>query len=446
MNAIREYLLRIRELEQEGIDNRNREIKLRERWKDRGRENQRDRDLYEQFKKNAALGKKQNNDRFRISYINDLPIDWNILICLGKKNIGKSWNIHRLIDECIAEDREIVMVRVSAKEFETALTPFFDEETSRVRVQKRYAGLYDLVLKPRNQEEFNKRSRLKKVGFCANISGLTAYQGSSYAKVKYIIWDECISDGSTQKLTYNQIKGFERFISSIVRDKKDVKIFIFGNLLSKVEKHSGDPLLNFYGIDPSCGCKYIPAQKNYEANILFINCKDMFKGIENQGVLGGVDDENTTNLITNTLSEDSIKVTNELVFYSSKVLHTLVFTYNLIDIAIHIRETREYKDLPKYLVVLIKPFVLCDVYGGENNIPRVFTNEEALSNTYSQCVCYVEKSDWVDLIEELLSYLQANRVIYANTSSEANLLKYAKHLKTTIVDKKQTFGKEFLTC
>lgn len=436
MVRLKKDLERIRLLEKQGIDNTEREKKLIQAWNERGKENKRDKEIYQQFIEIAEKFKDVNDNRFRLDYVYKLNLDWNILILLGKKNIGKTYNIHRLIDECIATDREVFMVRVKAREIESALRPFFDDPRSKVRIKGRGSGTYDLVVKPTNDKERNKKAR--KVGSCCSISTLTAYQGASYPKVKYIIWDECITDGVAQKITNSEIRAFERFISSIVRDKKDVKVFIFGNLLSKVEAHKGDPLLGFYGIDASCGCKYIEAKDKTHASILFLNTKSMFKGIEDQGVLGGIDDSNEANLLINELSGSSIKTVGEAAYYNSIPLYTLVFTYDTIAQSIHIRRV-EIPDFPTYLIVRIKLFNEKDIVGGTDNNARSFTNEESLFNTYSHCMIFIDKEQWDDCVTMFLQFLECGRVLYADDDSAFWTPIFAKHLKINI-NTKSKFG------
>ena len=107
----------------------------------------------------------------------------------------------------------------------------------------------------------------------------------------------------------------------MVRDKSDVKTIIFGNLLEKVSGMIGDPLLQHYGIDPTCGCKYIEGTDTSSASVLFINTKEMFKGIESQGAIGGIDTLASEALFTNTLTPRGIKTVSMNDFLELSLIH-----------------------------------------------------------------------------------------------------------------------------
>lgn len=419
MNDLKNRLKEIKVTEEKGVDNSESKRELTRLWKRRGREDANDKKIYKKFREHAEEGKERNNNRFRMEYINKLNLNWNILIVLGKKNIGKTYQIHRLIEECIAEDRWVVLLRSTAKECKTAWQPLLEEDISKVKLRQGSNNTYDIIIKPTCPEDCTKR--LKKVGFCCSISTLTSYQGSSYPKVKYIIWDECISDGGVAKIRDSDIVGFERFISSIVRDKKDVKTIVFGNLLEKISGMVGDPLLQHYGINPECGCKWIEGKKSHEASVLFINTKEMFTGIDKQGVIGGVDTLASNSLLDNTLTPRGIKTVSMRDFLDSRGKYSLLFTYDTKIVAIHVNET-VFTDIPKYLVISIESFNQRRVFTS-----AVYTNEAPLFNNYSHFVKYVDNVTWSDLIEELNDFCKAGRVIYANDISSLDMNKYMKH-------------------
>lgn len=160
-----------------------------------------------------------------------------------------------------------------------------------------------------------------------------------------MVWDECVSTGISTKQNVAHIKDLERWISSATRDKTDVKTICFGNLLL-LDGNIATPLLDHYGIDAQCGCKYIPAKDGTQANVLFLNSKDMFKGIEAQGVLSGVDLLETENLLMNTTVELSPKVVGEKLFLQSTPVFSLLFTYNLEPIVIFIYMLPRQKGVP----------------------------------------------------------------------------------------------------
>lgn len=427
--STRDKIKNIKKIEQEGLDNSDRQRRIIEAWKDRGKENARDRKIFSEFVENAEKGKEENDNRFRMKYINDLNIPWNILIFLGKKNIGKTHAIHKMMKECIEEGREIVLVRSTLKEAETALAPLFNNNPdSPVRIRCRN-GHYQIIKKPTSQEEEKKPVI---VGFCVSITTLTSYQGASYDKIKYIVWDECISDGTNVKINEDQIRAFERFISSIVRDKNDVKVIIFGNLLKKVEGMQGDPLLNYYGIDINCRCKYIPSISEHTADIIFLNSGAMFKGIESQKVLGGVNELIDPGLLTNTIKEQGIKSLSNIDFYKAEPRFALLFTYDSYPYIMEVRmvdmndaNILTNKREPNYLIVKIQTFKEEAIFEGV----KVLANESPLSNSFGHVAQYVTDTKWASLVYWIHGYLVAKRVMYADKYSEIEMVRFFKHLK-----------------
>lgn len=107
----------------------------------------------------AHAGAEENNNRFRLEYVNKLGIPWNILIFLGKKNIGKTYSIHRLIDECIEQDRWIVLIRMTAAEIQKALCPIFnDDYRSKVKIVHKGSGQFDILQIPPQVEDEHGRT------------------------------------------------------------------------------------------------------------------------------------------------------------------------------------------------------------------------------------------------------------------------------------------------
>lgn len=320
-----------------------------------------------------------------MSYIEDLGIDWLYLICLGKKNIGKTYEYMQIINREVAEGKWVVVVRSQQTEITRALIDQFeDEENCNVCIKSRGQGKYDLVHKFLEDED----GKPLKVGLCASVSSLTSYQGGSYKKVSTIIWDECISDGKGVKLSNDDIKTFERFVSSIKRNKESFKVYIFGNLLAKAEGVlQGDPLLEYYGIPADANLKYIDdtdTEYYKGAKILYLNTKDMFQGIERQGVVAGVDIGANIRLAKNIMPEPGEKVVGSVAFYESEPLYTLLFTYNTIIYTLTIAKPQISDN--KWRIVRLAGF-------NPDILPNcpIFTNEVALFNAYKSCVKYVQK-------------------------------------------------------
>lgn len=264
-----------------------------------------------------------------------MNIPWQILICLGKKGIGKTYEIMMLLNRAVLEGFKVVYVRNTVKDATSALErQLNDDDRSAVRVKSRGMGIFDLEAK----YEKDDLGKPIKVGYFASITSLTCMQGGSYDGVRYIIWDECINDDKNVKLVPAQVYAFERFMSSVVRKKKDCKVLIFGNLLKKETEVVGDTLLDHYGINTSCDCKYIPDPEVKHSGLLFINTKSMFQGIEKQGLLLGVDKDRNDALLSNDPEFNDYKVCGMPFYLECEPYMSLLFTYNTEEIKLSIRK------------------------------------------------------------------------------------------------------------
>lgn len=305
----------------------------------------------------------------------------------------------------------------------TAVRPQFEEDLSNVRLQGRGQGHFDFVHKHITDPETGKP---QKVGFYASISSLHKYQGASYEKIRLIIWDECVNDNSNVKITAAQMAAFDRFISSMVRDKKGVKVILSGNLLGKSSDMYGDPVLNHYGLSTELNLKYLPAKDRSRANILYINTGNLFKGIEAQGVLGGVNELKNLELLENKVKSKGIKTLDEYDYLNANPLYALVFTYNAIKKVVYISELGN----SIFWIIKMEDFNEYSIYGFKKN--KIYTDEEPLANEYSHALSLVDKSGWADAWEALIAMFGANRIYYNSQETGQDITQIVKHYKPII--------------
>lgn len=231
-------------------------------------------ELYKQFKEGVENHFKDPNvpKKFHLQHVYDLNIDWDILFLYSKKDVGKTWQIVDYINTRRLEypDLQIVYIR-NTKEEVKALNQQFDEERWPIYMRSDY-------LFWKNPKNPNRRALSdKKAGFVAypsGKSGFKKFQGSSHQHVKVVVWDECnaISGG----LSLEVINDFQVFLSSVIRDKKDVKTFMFGNHLK-----ANNIFLNSLNLDHKTNLKLIRS-KDGLSTLLYLNTGDMYEGIEKQ--------------------------------------------------------------------------------------------------------------------------------------------------------------------
>lgn len=129
------------------------------------------------------------------------------------------------------------------------------------------------------------RHKLKPCGifvYCTQGSkGMERWQGGDWQNLKFWYWDECnsIEGGLTQEVFQRVVV----FLSSMIRDKKDVKGLMTGNLLEK-----NNIFLERLGVSSKTRLKIFKVHKDNDpkqevlSTMLYLNTGDLFKGIEAQ--------------------------------------------------------------------------------------------------------------------------------------------------------------------
>lgn len=165
------------------LDNTERKEGLKYILSERAKETESEIANYNKLRKTIAKNAK-NDPYFRFRYLEELGYDWNILILLGKKNIGKTYELKQLINETVKRGEKVVYVRTKVKEAVTVLKQQFDEDDSIVKVQGRSMSHFELVHKYREDEETGKPLYC---GIIAAVSAFNDYQGASYDNHTLII-------------------------------------------------------------------------------------------------------------------------------------------------------------------------------------------------------------------------------------------------------------------
>lgn len=230
----------------------------------------------------GALGK------FNLQHIDNLGIDYQIFFMLGKKGIGKTYCMSRYVKEELFKnpDAKFFFIRNTREELR-ALKAQFSDTNWPFELEDR-----SLYLKTHAKPTVRKSRRTRKnCGYATfiNSGGLDAFKGPDYEKCVAIIWDECNNETDNFKLNPHDFFKFINFCSSVIRDKKNVKILIFGNLLPKSDGGTVNPLMEYLGIPHDSELKIIRCknQTNKEVStMIFWNSKDAYRGIEEEDAIG----------------------------------------------------------------------------------------------------------------------------------------------------------------
>lgn len=237
-------------------------------------ESDEEKELYDKFLKGVEEHFKDPNvpRKFHLKHIYDLNVHWDILFLYSKKDVGKTWQIVDYINEKkkIYPNLEICYIRNTKEEVNALNQQFFE---SRWPIYMKSGFLY--WKDPKRPDKPQQSD--KKAGFAAypsGASGFRKWQGAGHENVKVIVWDECNSIAGG--LTLSVIRDFQIFLSSIIRDKKDVKTFMFGNHLK-----ANNIFLNSLNLNSNTRLKLIKSPDGL-STLLYINTGDLYEGIESQ--------------------------------------------------------------------------------------------------------------------------------------------------------------------
>lgn len=260
-----------------------------------------EKELYERF---CEIANKDSDQKFKFEHIEALGVNADVVVIYGKKGIGKTYQISKIIDDISKEDSkaEVILLRNTVSEFQAL----------EKQLSVRYCPVYMKSKNSNNPQLFHKwmsddNDKPRYMGFCASLSGfsLESAKGAEYPNIRLIIWDECTNMG-TGNAGYDKvdIDRFITFFDSIIRSKTNVKIYIFGNFHRNTDGKVSDVLLDYLKIPLGCTLKIREAKSHDLKNIsrfLYINTGALYSGIDSNAkvtLFGGatIQDDLFTNL------------------------------------------------------------------------------------------------------------------------------------------------------
>lgn len=190
----------------------------------------------------AKLGKIVEGQRkFKIDHIRELGVEFDILIVLSQKNIGKTKAVYRLFREARAREKKVVYIRFSDKSMSKAITEFavgdFNDSLSSPFTLVSTKSGWKLIDKETGEER----------GIAIDFKKCNDISGQEYEDYDTIIYDECIPHDTIQYLNREHFEIWGKLPSTITRSKKvGIKVYLFGNNVVQYGKLS---ILDFYNID-----------------------------------------------------------------------------------------------------------------------------------------------------------------------------------------------------
>lgn len=312
--------------------------------------------LFEAFKE-IIKGKKY----FRLEHIDKLEVPYNIAIVLTAKNSGKTTELYREINRIIKRKERFIYGRVYKLELQSAIHQFEADATSPVVLLHSNGRFYfytkedvqrwrdmrmaddespDLMEYCRNPRVTDmEKAGFKPVGLGYTFTNSNMLGGMNYEKYSTIIFDEILSYSPINRINDAVLHSWEASVSTIARNKPDIKIILCGNLLN-VPEH---PILDFYGVDVSDNLRVVRRGEKGECTILFVNAGGLYGGsFKNQAAATKHGDiERQAFLSDNKVIKTSTRVLDPVLFDSFE--YETAFAVNMPDEAVFV-ELRSIED------------------------------------------------------------------------------------------------------
>ena len=157
---------------------------------------------------------------------------------LGGRNIGKSYQVkHEVLRQCYNNDTEFIYLRREDKDIKTDLVAgyFADVDVRELtggewQSISVYHGKIFLVA----EDEDGRPTDKKQIGYAHALSMRTHYKSVLFPKVRDIIFEEFIPDGSPYLM--REPEALQEYVSTIARLER-VHVWIIGNMISKLSPY-----------------------------------------------------------------------------------------------------------------------------------------------------------------------------------------------------------------
>lgn len=375
--------------------------------------------LWNKFLKNVKEDQKEDEKetfdiggkgKFKLKHIEDLNVDFDILFVYGKKGIGKTVQLGRLVDKIAEEHPEgiVVLLRNTGKELDALQKQLATSEN------------WPIFLKGHTlYHKYKKKGRSRRyMGFATYLTGeaLRGAQGPEYKNVKAIIWDECNYTGSQFGISLKELTKFIVFVSSIVRDNKDVKFYLFGNYLRNEDSSTTNIFLESAGIDPESRLKLIEfdtEDKKDKTRLLYINTGNLYRGIESQKYVGIFGKKIVQDLNDNLPAATSSKLVNLKDFLEAEPIWAFVFNLEREELVIYFAKT--------YISSTSLPHFICRVEQYDHDRQYLFlpfTDNEHIYNKYTPKMLWKQPEEVENHLIGLQSAFLTRNLWYSGEKTE----------------------------
>lgn len=356
--------------------------------------------------------------KFRLSHVDQLGIEYDILFLYGKKDSGKTWQAAQHIRNLFAKypDAQVAFVRNSKEEAKGFAEMMNNSEIWPTWTDGEYIYKKDEVLKVGKRN----KSKLKPCGifvYCSfGAKGMEKWQGGDWKDLKFWYWDECnsIEGGLTQEVFQRVVV----WLSSMIRDKKDVKGLMTGNLLDK-----NNIFLERLGVSSKTRLKVFKVHKDNDpkkevlSTMLYLNTGELFQGIEQQTGLPTqfLSEEELEGLLSNRPGLTTVKsIYEEVDLKNLTPLYSFVYRATEDNTVTGVSKDIDYifyfYNLPnsRRLIIWIDQFKVTAIKPG---FARIYTPNKCVANNYPMTIPIEEEEDFGEsFIENLGQYLMSGEV------------------------------------
>lgn len=183
--------------------------------------------------------KKRNKtqDWYRLDEILKYPASYYMII--GERSNGKTYSVkERILDKYESKGEKFVYMRrlhrhITRRKMKKVFNDINDKFEDRIGSRISYDTENDFTIMKDGIKET--------IGACVSVQDAIDLKGLNYNEITTIIFDEFLD------LNYldDEIERFLNVISTIVRERENVEIFMLGNTISKF-----CPYFDLFGIDP----------------------------------------------------------------------------------------------------------------------------------------------------------------------------------------------------
>ena len=249
--------------------------------------------------------------------------DW--LLLLGERSNGKSYAAKNLIIKKCIDDEDIEMIYLRRYDLDikdSLCVGYFGDCPVESMTDGKYSciDVYRKGIYLSNIDENGKIKHGRRIGYCHSLSGSEHYKSLAFPKVKYIIYEETISQDG--RYLFNETNKLQQYVSTIFRNNNKGKIIMIGNRISRICPYYREWNLKVHSQKLGTVDKYIFHNDNGDDTRLAVYMTDSLNF--NSGLFFG----NAANNITKGAYEvqEYPHLFKSIVKY--KILYTFVLEYN----------------------------------------------------------------------------------------------------------------------